>query len=232
MYMRIQQYIRTQIETGEWEANSPVPTEVELMDKFNVSRMTVTTALRELVKEGLIYRIQGKGTYVSEKKTPTIFDIANLIGFADSLESAILPGEHRAAGFELTYPNKEIADTLQLDPNQKVFQINRVKFNEDVPIVAEKLYYPDYIFANLSQEIMEKEHVSSLLTKLGIETGQSISYIEPVLCTSEMAVLLNLKEGEPVIKISLEIYDKKKNPIALIEIYNYGKQKYIVNKDK
>ena len=232
MYMRIQQYIRRQIESGEWPADSSVPTEAELMEKFNVSRITVTTALRELVKEGLIYRIQGKGTYVAkQEKNPDIFEIANMIGLAESLESTVLPGEHRLEKFELAYPEEDIAAILQLDQDQKAFIINRNKYNEDIPIVAEKVYYPDYIFSDLPQEKLAAEHISSLLAELGIEIGKTVSYVEPVLCNAEIAAQLKLKEGIPIIKISLEIYDKKSNPIVLIEMYNYGKQKLVTNRD-
>ena len=227
MYIRIQQYIRRQIETGEWPAGSPVPTEAELMEKFRVSRITVTTALRELVKEGLIYRIQGKGTYVAKKeKTPGIFDVASLIGYADSIESTQLPGEHRLEGIKLEYPGKEAADVLQLDQDQKTYIVSRNKYTSGVPIVAERLYYPDYIFSGLPQEKLENEHISVLLAELGIETGKTVSYIEPVLCDSEIAAQLKLKKGAPVIKVTLEIYDRKNNPIALTEMYNYGKLYY------
>ncbi|MDD6212454.1 MAG: GntR family transcriptional regulator [Clostridiales bacterium] len=230
MYMRIQQYIRLQIESGEWPVDSPVPTESELMEKFNVSRITVTTALRELVKEGLIYRIQGKGTYVAEQtKTPDIFDIMQMFGVANSLESIRLPGEHRVNGFRLEYPDEEAAEILKLDSDQKTFIVNRNKYVNDIPIVAEKVYYPDYIFSGVPQEKLETSHISALLKDLGIETGKSVSYIEPVLCDAEIAAQLELKKGMPIFKISLEVYDKKDNVIALIEMFNYGKQRYIMN---
>ena len=232
MYMRIQQYIRTQIESGAWQPDAPVPTEAELMEKFNVSRITVTTALRELVKEGLIYRIQGKGTYVAkQEKAPGIFEIANMIGFAESLESTRLPGEHRLENSELAYPGKAIADILQLDPDQKTFIIHRSKYSGDTPIVAERIYYPDYIFSALPLRQLESEHVSSVLTALGIDTGENVSYVEPVLCEPDIAEQLKLSAGVPVIKISLEIYDRKNNPIAYAEMYNYGKQKYVTNRE-
>ncbi|MCR5371581.1 MAG: GntR family transcriptional regulator [Clostridium sp.] len=233
MYMRIQQYIRRQIEQGVWPPDSPVPTEAELMEKFNVSRITVTTALRELVKEGLIYRIQGKGTYVAKKEnTPDIFQIANLVGFADSLESTLLPGEHRPEGFELAYPGEETAAVLHMDQDQKAYIVNRTKYTDKVPIAAEKLFLPDYIFSGLPRERLETEHVSSLLADLGIETGKTVSYVEPVLCEPDIAKQLKLKKGVPVIKISLELYDRKGNPVALIEMFNYGKQKIITNRNE
>ena len=67
-YLRIQQYIRAKIESGEWREGTLIPTEAALSAQFGCSRITITTALRELVKDNVIYRVQGKGTYVSAQK--------------------------------------------------------------------------------------------------------------------------------------------------------------------
>lgn len=69
LYLRIQQYVREKISSGEWPADQLIPSEAELSRQFGCSRITVTNALRELAKEGLIYRIQGKGTFAGSPGT-------------------------------------------------------------------------------------------------------------------------------------------------------------------
>ncbi|MGZ9584849.1 GntR family transcriptional regulator [Paenibacillus marinisediminis] len=66
LYMQVQQYIQNQIEHGELKPNDRIPTEKELMDQFQVSRITVVNALASLAKEGIIYRVPGRGSFVSE----------------------------------------------------------------------------------------------------------------------------------------------------------------------
>ncbi|WP_227013871.1 GntR family transcriptional regulator [Paenibacillus psychroresistens] len=64
LYKQIQQIIREKIESAELRPNDRVPSEQEFMEQFNVSKMTVKNALTELADEGLVVRIQGKGTFV------------------------------------------------------------------------------------------------------------------------------------------------------------------------
>jgi len=66
LYSQIRDYILANIQQSHWQANDQLPTEQELASKFNVSRFTVKKAMAELVKEGLIYRIQGKGSFIAQ----------------------------------------------------------------------------------------------------------------------------------------------------------------------
>lgn len=65
LYAMIKDYIKKQIADGTFSTNDRLPPEVELMKTFNVSRITVTKALTEMADEGMVYRIPGRGTYVS-----------------------------------------------------------------------------------------------------------------------------------------------------------------------
>ncbi|QAY65256.1 GntR family transcriptional regulator [Paenibacillus protaetiae] len=66
LYMQIQDYFKEQIAAQELKANDKIPSEKELMEQFGVSRITVANALVQLAKEGWIYRIPGRGSFVSE----------------------------------------------------------------------------------------------------------------------------------------------------------------------
>jgi GntR family transcriptional regulator of arabinose operon len=66
LYMQIQQHFKDLITQGQLQENDKIPSEKELMEQFDVSRITVANALVQLAKEGWIYRIPGRGTFVSE----------------------------------------------------------------------------------------------------------------------------------------------------------------------
>lgn len=230
MYMRIQQYIRDQIESGKWESETLIPTEFELMEQFGVSRITVTTALRQLVNEGIIYRVQGKGTFVSNKKsTANIFDMANLLRDASSLDSTNYPeAAHECQSFQLCSPGEDVAAILNLKKNQKVYEIIRTKKGDSINITAERLYLPRHVYMGFPEESLQKEHMSAIIKACGITIGKRIVSTEAVVCEAELCRLIGLSEGSPVIKISLEIYDSKEQPIALVEIFGAGKQRTVV----
>ncbi|TNJ64848.1 GntR family transcriptional regulator [Paenibacillus hemerocallicola] len=66
LYKQIKQYVLNNIRQSVWQSNDKIPSENELAAKFKVSRITIKNALQELIEEGLIYRIQGKGSFVSK----------------------------------------------------------------------------------------------------------------------------------------------------------------------
>ncbi len=65
-YYWLKRILIEKIEMEEFKSNVPILTERELMEQFQVSRITVRKAIDELVKEGYLYKIQGKGTYVKD----------------------------------------------------------------------------------------------------------------------------------------------------------------------
>ena len=72
LYMQVQRYIQHRIEQGELQPHERIPTEKELMDQFQVSRITVVNALASLVKEGIIYRVPGRGSFVAEPQSTAV----------------------------------------------------------------------------------------------------------------------------------------------------------------
>jgi DNA-binding LacI/PurR family transcriptional regulator len=71
MYQQILNEIHASIASGEWPAGTQLPTEAELEMELQVSRVTIRQALSAAVEEGLVVRLPGKGTFVSETETST-----------------------------------------------------------------------------------------------------------------------------------------------------------------
>ncbi|MFF2483448.1 GntR family transcriptional regulator [Paenibacillus sp. NPDC058071] len=75
MYKKIENYIVEQIKSQAWQPLSRIPSENELAEQFGVSRITVKNALTELVDRGIVYRLQGKGTFVSDRNQDELLTI-------------------------------------------------------------------------------------------------------------------------------------------------------------
>lgn len=81
LYMQIKQFILDKIESGEWKTGQRIATEFELTEQFDVSRMTVNKAIRDLVNEGRLQRRPRLGTFVCdpvEKSESPLLDIRNI----------------------------------------------------------------------------------------------------------------------------------------------------------
>lgn len=93
LYKQIIDYLKEKINSGEIQPNKKIPTEKELAEQFDVSRITSKRALEELCKEGLIYRVQGSGSFVTprEEKSEPVKTIASSTFGQQKIISIVLP---------------------------------------------------------------------------------------------------------------------------------------------
>src|SRR5260221_8871925 len=82
-YYQLKEIMRERVRAGEWKPGDLIPCERELGEKYGISRMTARQALTELVNEGLFYREQGKGTFVSQRKITQ--QLIPLTGFTEDI---------------------------------------------------------------------------------------------------------------------------------------------------
>ena len=153
-YGQVKAFIKKRISTGTWKPGDPVPSEAVLMEQFGVSRMTVNRALRELMGEGLVTRVQGSGTFVAElhriSSTLTIRDIHEEVAERGHVHtSRVLLAESEKAGADL-------ARTLGLRPGARVFHTILIHLENGVPIQYEDRYVnpaaaPDYLKTDFTQ---------------------------------------------------------------------------------
>lgn len=225
LYMRIQEYITAKIKSGAWTEGSLLPTEAELSRQFGCSRITVTTALRELVKDGVIYRIQGKGTYVSPRSTPrSLFGRSGLVQLGTTLEDLTIPGEHRCIGTRITTPPEEVASLLRLDPDQQVIILDRVKYVDGAAFGLERMFLPELFYAPVLEKHLENQHFDTFSPACGITPGKSFLSSEPVLCDAQVGEILKLEEGTPILRFCIELQDIQGHPVACEYVFTEGKQ--------
>src|SRR5574339_438055 len=85
LYYQLKMHIESQIRSGIWQPGDQVPSESELGEKFRVSRTTVRQALGELVNQGMLTRVQGKGTFVTHPRIRQ--RLARLTGFTEDFQA-------------------------------------------------------------------------------------------------------------------------------------------------
>src|SRR5690625_1298118 len=133
--------MKEKIIDGSWEEGEKVPSERELMDHYDVSRATVRKALDELMIEGLIYRKQGVGTFVSKSKIKQNL-IMELSFNKQAIRKGLTPSSKVIyAAVETKIPNR-LREVFKLKSTEKVHKIIRVRFVNDLPFVLETLHIP------------------------------------------------------------------------------------------
>lgn len=193
-YTQVKDFIQQHIASGEWRPGDPVPSEAALMQQFGISRMTVNRALRELTQEGMVVRVQGSGTFVAE-----LHRVASNLTIRDIQEEVVERGHVHTAKVLLLQAEKaapELAKTLDLRANARVFHSVLVHLENGVPIQFEDRYVnpvcaPSYLDTDFTQTT--PTHL--LLTEAPL-TEASYS-IEASLPTPEQARHLGISVREP-----------------------------------
>ncbi|SIN65422.1 GntR family transcriptional regulator, histidine utilization repressor [Parasphingorhabdus marina DSM 22363] len=197
-YLVIKNHLLDQIRSGQLSTGDKAESENALAKRFDVSRLTVQRAVRELVTEGRLTRVQGSGTFVAPKpKGFSLFEVQDL-----AREIELQGGEPHTDVLiqRQLVPEKKVCDLLELDDGEPVFEAVLLQRNGDTPIAIEDRYarcdvFPNFLEKDFSQESLYDYF--SRRTELGqLETTLSAIMPYPLTCQR-----LGLGSGDPCLHL-------------------------------
>ena len=217
LYFQLQNILRTKIRTGQLRPGDFFPSENELGKGFNVSRLTVRHAKSELLKEGLITNIRGKGTIVSpnkswEKNTIIVTSIEDIIKGATYTRFNMLE-------FKQVNPDQFVKDRLQLPPSDLVFRVEGIREVEEGPISHVITYLPNEIGKHIPWEEVTQSPLLFLIEKYcKVEIFEGIQHTYASLADKDLALKLNIKVGDPVLYIERLYFadGSERKPVELV----------------
>lgn len=163
LYYKLRESIREKILRGEYPPGSKIPSEQELMQEYNVSRMTVIRAVNDLVQEGLLYRKQGKGTFVSIPQVQQ--RLGKLTNFTQDMLSRNLKPDSIILNLELISPPFIIQEKLKIKENIKVWRLERLRFADDNPMGLQVAYLPSDLFPIIDENELGRGSLYEYLRK-------------------------------------------------------------------
>ncbi|MDN5361562.1 MAG: GntR family transcriptional regulator, N-acetylglucosamine utilization regulator [Moorella sp. (in: firmicutes)] len=224
VYCQIKQDLLNQILTGILKPDDRVPSETDLAGTYSVSRMTARHALTELVNEGYLYRVHGKGTFVSRPKIECSY--APLTGFMDDMrERGFLPSS-RLLALSITSPGPDLRNKLGLSPRDKVYQIKRLRFANAEPIVIQVSHIPQPLCPGLEEENLEGNSLYSILeNRYGLRLNHARQRLEATRATSEQARLLGIAKASPLLYVHRLSFLSDNTPVEFVESW-YRSDRY------
>lgn len=221
LYHSLGQIIRGKIQSGEWNTGQAIPSERVLMDSFSVSRATVRQAVDFLVREGILYRIHGKGTFVAPPKIEQ--GILRLLEFFSMMVKNGLTPKYKILGKQEIDPPDNVRQALSIQEDAKVFWLQRLLLVNDAPMFIESSYFSIPYFLRLFEKIDEQnEPFEVIVHQNGIKVTNATEVFEPVILESYEAKLLGVKQGSPALWVEYVARDGSNHPIALITILMRG----------
>ncbi|HEL2109879.1 TPA: GntR family transcriptional regulator [Streptococcus suis] len=191
------------------EPNEKLFSERELTQVYGVSRITVRLALQELEKRGLVYKKHGKGTYVSEISNSAV-DLSQAYSFTEQMRRIGKIPSTKILSFSTILVTDFIAQQLQVSLGDQVFELERLRLADGIPMMLERTYVPVEIFPQLSKERLEELPLYEIFFE---DYGQQIRLAEEEFYASialdNEANLLRIPNSSPVLHLIRKTYNDR-----------------------
>ncbi len=229
LYQQLYDILRESISRGDWKPGDLIPPESELIEKYQVSRITVRQVLDMLVKDGLIYRQQGRGTFVAHPAVEQVMQ--RLVSFTDDMRRRGFEPSTRVLRAGLMPATKEMAASLAIEPGEEIVQIIRIRLADGEPMSVEEShlvhrYCPgilQYDFAlNPLREILEKQY--------DVRWAYAHQSIRAINASKELARNLSIPINAAVLFIERVSFSQNNVPVEFLRIYNRG-DRYSLHND-
>jgi GntR family transcriptional regulator len=196
-YVEVRDYLHT-MATQELQPGEPVPSERELCDRFDVSRMTVRQAVDALVVEGLLQRVQGSGTFVARPKVDLQ---VRLTSFSEEMRRRGMTPSVRNLRAEEIPASSGIARALEMSVGDPVVHLHQLRLADDEPMAVEHTWLP----AVLVPGLLDEGPLPSLYVELerrGVLPTWGEDTVDAGDADPEEARLLGIPAGRSVLRIA------------------------------
>lgn len=201
LWMQLKSILQSQIQTGELPPDSRLYSEHELCKIYGVSRTVVREALSELVHDRFIYRIQGKGTFISGRKEEQDFAGSN-IGFSGEMIGKGRDVMTKILKQTLATPSAREKRMLRLDGRQSVVKIRRLMIIDDQARMLVDMSFPANLVSGFENVNLRNRSIYDILKRsYGLVPSSSERWIEAILPTKKKAALLNVSDKTPLLGI-------------------------------
>ncbi len=188
-----------------------MPTEAELSEYFKVHRGTLRHALDILVREGLIYRERGRGTFLRRRRVKQ--DLSTLLSTTEDLERRGWNPSTRVLKISKISPHPHTQNVLELEKGSQVWDILRLRLANGEPIGAQRTYIPVDLAPDLDQYDLTKSLAKTMEQAFGIVFKRADQTIRARRATTAEAKLLEIEEGDPLIVVTGISWDQLGRPI-------------------
>ena len=198
LYLQLETELKQAILDGKYGVGERIPTEQELCQSFGMSRITVRRAVQDLVEEGLLSKVQGRGTFVAVPK--------HVLGSSESLVRGFGgtgPGDHgtHRAILEksIEHANKELAGILGISVGDDVFYIRRLIVEEEYPMAIDNLFVAAALFPDLFALLLDDVSFYRLIDEhYRYEFGNESLTLDASTARGDEGQLLQCPTGSPL----------------------------------
>ncbi|WP_449355198.1 GntR family transcriptional regulator [Virgibacillus natechei] len=205
LYLQLMDDLIKEIDTGKLLVGEKLPSERELCVIYDLSRITVRQALQELEREGYIYKLHGKGTFVS----PASYNqnLVKLYSFTEEMKKIGKTPTTQVVSFHEIALDERLTKKMNLAPLDEVFQIVRLRLANNEPLMYETSYVPKKIFPRLTEkDLKERPMYDIFLQDYHAGVTKAVERFSATTVRKGEAEHLNLTPNHPAMLIKRFAY--------------------------
>lgn len=205
LYYQLAEIIIEEIKTKNLKEDDKILTEREYCEKYNLSRATVRQGIAYLEKKGYLYKIQGCGTFVSSRVLKQ--KLLKFYSFTEEMKKQGKTPESRILSFKEKIAGEKIAQELNLDKEEKIFELVRLRLADEDIYMYEKTYLPVKKFLNFSKkDILNIPLYDVLQKKYNIIFSKATERFSVLSADKKISEALEIDEKSPIIKLQRWTY--------------------------
>jgi GntR family transcriptional regulator len=206
LHHQFRQLLQEQIERGSLRPGQQIPHERQYAEYLGISLAPVRQALLDLVRQGYLLRVRGKGTFVRDDKV--IEKISLLGSFTDSLRSQGLEPTFSVTCAEVQAPPQPVRDAFGHRP-KRLFRLDRLASAAGGPLALLTAWLDPQRFGGLGGHDFTTMPLYATLERVyGVQMGRALSTIEVVQVKDDEAGLLQLPLGAAALQVQGTTFDQ------------------------
>jgi GntR family transcriptional regulator len=219
LYTQLVKQLIDKIQNGELKPGDKLPSERELAEALNISRITARMAIMELMENGLLYREQGRGTFIAYSKRRSIQGFASFT--EDMLNRGFKPST-TVLSHEIV-EDEDVRKILKMQPGEKAIRLYRLRLADGLPVALQTSCLPYRICPGIENEDLSGSLYQLLKTKYFIRPAWTEPEVDALAATPDEAKLLDLKPKEPVLVVRALTFTESFDIVESVKTVYRGK---------
>jgi GntR family transcriptional regulator len=223
IYLDVIDVLMKRIQEGQYPPGSKLPSEDQLAREFGISRVSLREGLRVMSEDGILFRRQGSGTFVRDKKTMPVQDLSTILSISTMFKRAGLAHKIVKADYGKIISTGRVAEKLQTPPGAEVWKVERVRKIGDQFAMYSLDYFPALLVPPDCEERFKDYLLFSIYHFLrevcGQKSEQGSCALKPILADEKLAEIMKVSRNTPFMLVETIDLNPEQRPVLYAREY-------------